>query len=178
MIAATPSSLVEWTRNAGACVTPFISPASVPSVLPLLKSGRFARATTTLVYYARAHTRVLSEEESTTASDRGAFTKGRRRGSRWRPAARPARGRGQCRDGDAGASSPSPAATSWRSRARLRRRSSRRRARHRRGAPAVRRRGRATATSRRPGEGYVTCYLALPPAATKATSRDAEHRSG
>ena len=116
-VAATRSSPVEWTRNAGACVTPFISQHS----LSLLGMG-LALAPRSRSRITPPPTRVLQREATTTASDRGAFTRGgaavrREAGSQ----AGPARV-GTARTVTPAFSSPSPAATAWRSGARLRRR--------------------------------------------------------
>ncbi len=85
LVAESRSSHVEWTRNAGACVTPF----NLQHSFSLLRDGVGARSTKPLAHYA-AHTRVVQKEASTTASDRGAFTNGEAPRYDVKPVARPA----------------------------------------------------------------------------------------
>jgi hypothetical protein len=65
--------------------------ASPPSSM----TGREHTSRHTPVLRARIHA-YYDERESPTASHRGVFTRNRRRGARWTPAARSARGRGDC----------------------------------------------------------------------------------
>jgi hypothetical protein len=85
-----------------------------------LKGQVGARTASALALFTQAHTLVLQEEESTTTSDRGAFTDGEapRFEVEASGQAGPARV-GNARTVTPASSSPSPAATTWRSRARL-----------------------------------------------------------
>jgi hypothetical protein len=86
-----------------------------------LLSGRSSLAPRRCSRITLAHTPVLPEEESTTASDRGAFTNGEvPRFEVERPVARPAPRVGNARTMTPAPRSPSPAAPAWRLRARLR----------------------------------------------------------
>jgi len=110
-IAATGSSPVEWTRNAGACVTPF----NLQHSLSLLRDGVGARSMRVLGYYAGAHTRTagrrIHHRPRTAAPSQTERRRGRGEGQR---PGRPARV-GTARTMTPASSSPSPAATAWRS---------------------------------------------------------------
>ena len=118
-IAATRSSPVEWTRNAGACVTPF----NLQHSLSLLRDGVGARSTKPLTYYAAHYTRIAEGSIHHRPGPRRLHKRG---GAAVRceagSQARPAR-LGTARTVTLASRSPSPAATAWPSGARLTRRS-------------------------------------------------------
>jgi len=84
-IAATRSSPVEWTRNAGACVTPF----NLQHSLSLLRDGVGARSTKPLTYYAAHYTRIAEGSIHHRPGPRR-FTNGEAPRFDVKPAARPA----------------------------------------------------------------------------------------